>query len=141
MKKFVFLCLVLLASLPVLAQDAIYTVADGTRLKCTGQMVSGSIDDYKDIVDYYIIKNNRIYSKNLINLYGNITKEPRKVLRQKITTDQISFKDRFYETWVLNYKWVKINRHTGEYTFNAKRDFGTWYRRANVIGKCVIEEI
>lgn len=140
MKKFLSVCLLIFCAQAAWAEDVIYTVNDGTKLKCTGKMVNGSIDEYKQVEDYYFFKNNKLYSKNLINLYGKITEEPRKVLKLKITDDKISFKDRYYETWTLNYKWVKINRHTGEYVFNAKRDFGTWYRQANVLGSCNIIE-
>ena len=140
MKKIIIIGLLMLSACSAWAEDKIYTVADGTKLKCTGKMINGSIDDYKEVVDYYTIQDGRIRSKNLINLYGNINKEPRKVLRQKITDDKISFKDRYYEVWTANYKWVKINRHTGEYTFNAKRDFGMWFRVANVVGSCEIVE-
>lgn len=139
MKKFVFVLLMLCTQVAY-AGDAIYTIADGTKLKCTGKMVKGSIDDYKDVVDYYYFKDNKLYSKNLVGLYGKVTEDPRKVLKLKISDDKITFKDRYYETWTMNYKWVKIDRHTGEYAFNAKRDFGTWYRLANVLGSCSVVE-
>lgn len=140
MKKIVFVALLLCISTSAFAKDEIYTVENGTKLKCTGEMINGSIDDYKNVVDYYTIEDNKIYSRNLIDLYGNINKDPKKVLRLKITDDKISFKDKYTEVWAINYKWVKINRHTGEYTFNAKRDLGVWYRKANVRGKCSIIE-
>lgn len=89
---------------------------------------------------YQSLDDGKIYSKNLINLYGNINKDAKKVMRLKISNDTISFKDRLLGAWVGNYKWVKINRHTGQYTFNAKKDFGTWYRVANVSGFCKIVE-
>ena len=140
MKKVILVFLFLCMSAAAFAKDEINTVENGTKLKCTGEMINGSIDDYKSVVDYYTIENNKIYSRNLIDLYGNINKEPKKVLRLKITDDKIIFKDKYTEIWAINYKWVRINRHTGEYTFNAKRDLGTWYRKANVRGKCTITD-
>ena len=121
-------------------KNAIYTIEDGTKLECTAKRISGSIDDYIDTTDYYYFKNGKIYSPNLVKLYGKINEDPRKVLRLKITDDQIKFKDRYYETWTMNYKWATIDRKTGEYKFSAKRDFGTWYRLANAVGKCRIVE-
>ncbi len=137
-----FLAMVLLIATgsKCFASDAIYTTKDGTTMMCVGQRVSGSIDEYINVTDYYTFRNGKIYSKNLINMYGNINKNPKKVLRLKITDDTISFKDRLIGAWVGNYKWVKINRHTGLYTFNAKKDFATWYRVANVSGYCKIVE-
>lgn len=121
-------------------QNAIYTVEDGTKLECTAKRVRGSIDDYIETTDYYYFKNGKIYSPNLVKLYGKINDNPKKVLKLKITDDEIKFKDRFYETWTMDYKWVTIDRKTGEYKFSAKRDFGTWYRTANAIGQCKIVE-
>lgn len=60
------------------ASDVIYSVKDGTTLMCTGQRVSGSIDEYLNVVDYYTFRDGKIYSKNLINLYGNINKDAKK---------------------------------------------------------------
>ena len=141
MKKFLLLLvLIVLTCARCYAMDAIYTVKTGTTLMCTGQRVSGSIDEYLTVVDYYTFRDGKIYSKNLINMYGNINKDAKKVMRLKITDDTISFKDRLIGAWVGNYKWVKINRHTGLYTFNAKKDFSTWYRVANVSGYCKIIE-
>ena len=122
-------------------KDVIYSVEDGVKLECNAKRVRGSIDDYIDITDYYYFKDGKIYSPNLVKLYGKINDDPRKVLKLKITDSEIKFKDRFYETWTMDYKWVTIDRKTGEYRFSAKRDFGTWYRTANAIGQCkIIEE-
>ncbi len=142
MKKFLLLMLLFtfVSCVKCYASDVIYSVKDGTTLMCTGQRVSGSIYEYLNVVDYYTFRDGKIYSKNLINLYGNINKDAKKVMRLKISNDTISFKDRLLGAWVGNYKWVKINRHTGQYTFNAKKDFGTWYRVANVSGFCKIVE-
>ncbi len=121
-------------------ENVIYTIEDGTKLECTAKRINGSIDDYIDTTDYYYFKNGKVYSPNLVKLYGKINEDPRKVLKLKITDDEIKFKDRYYETWTMNYKWVTIDRKTGEYKFSAKRDFGTWYRLANALGQCKIVE-
>ena len=113
--------------------DSIHTI------KCTGNSENGSINDYDKVTDYYTFKNGEIYSSNLNNLYGDLTKDPKKVLKLKITDDYITFKDRLIKFEVTYYKWVKIDRKTGEYAFNAKNDYGYFYKKANVRGKCTVE--
>ncbi len=110
------------------------------KLKCTVNLLNGSIDEYDNTVDYYTFQNDNIYSSNLNNLFGDITKDPKKVLKLKITDDYITFKDRLYKFEGSYYKWIKINRNTGEYIFSAKNDFGFFFKRANCKGFCTIEK-
>lgn len=127
-------------ALPSFAQkDVIDNLKSGMTIKCKGKIISGSIDAYKEVTDYYKYENGKIYSKNLLYMFGDITKPARKVKKLKITDDYITFKDRLYKFEGFYYKWVQINRHSGQYLLNAKNDFGFFFKRANVEGVCSIE--
>ena len=88
---------------------------------------------------YYTFKDDKLYSSNLNTLFGDITKKPKKVLKLKVSDDYITFKEHLYKFEASYYMWVKIDRKTGEYLLNAKNDYGFFFKRANVKGKCSIE--
>lgn len=146
MKK-ITLLIALLILTTTIAQAAIKTpknyaipsTANGVQLKCTGEKISGSIEEYSTVTDYYTFKGGKIYANNLAKMYKK-DKNPkkRKMLKQKITTDTISFKDRLYQKVVSNYKWVEINRKTGEYYFHARREYFAHFKRAEVKGYCQV---
>lgn len=140
MKKILVLGLFLLCANVVMAQDAIYTTADGTKLKCTATRDSGTYYEYKDgLVDYYDFKKGKLYSSNLSKKFGNPNYKKR-VMKLNITEDSISFKDRLYRWGASHYKWVDIDRHTGNYTFEAKKQYNwAWYyQKAYGKGTCEI---
>jgi len=143
MLKILKICVILLSvCLFVTAANAENVFSDIksiNKIKCSGTLVSGSINEYDNAVQYYTFKDDKIYSSNLNNLFGNITKPPKKVLKLKISDDYITFKERLYKFEGAYYKWVKIDRKTGEYVFNAKNDYGFFFKRANVKGTCSIE--
>ena len=123
------------------ANYKINSVNDGTVLKCTGKKQSGSINEYdKDTVDYYTFKDGKIYSKNMVNLFLNGKGDERKVKKLKINDDQITFRDELYQPFVANYKYVTIDRKTGAYNFEAKREYsGSYhYKKAIVTGQCSV---
>lgn len=107
--------------------------------KCTGNRISGSIKEYDNFTNEYTFKDGEIYSTNMHAKFGDITKNPKKVLRLKITDDYITFKERLMKFEGTYYAWSKINRKTGEYFLNAKNDYGYWFKRANAKGICTVE--
>lgn len=134
------LCLAIMPAVSVYANDVIPPLEDGMVLKCGAVKHSGTIKEYESFVDYYTVRDGKIYSGNLSKMFGNPNYE-RKVLRLKITDDTIKFKDRLYRWKASYYKWVTIDRHTGEYTFRAKRvrtGCGGYYQTAKGTGKCVV---
>lgn len=144
MKKILLLFLMLCFALPSLAAKketnyVINTLENGTKLICTGEKYKGSIEEYDDeIEDYYTFKDGKIYSPNLYVTFKDQEDKEKKVSKLKITKKKIKFKDRLYTWGALHYKFVTIDRKTGEYHFKAKKQYTwTWYRRsAKVLGTC-----
>lgn len=139
MKKLFFLILSLILFNTAHAEIVIGDINNINTVKCTGTMVSGSINQYENATFEYIFKDGKIFSPNLNNLFGNITKEPKKVMRLKITENYITFKDRLYKMEASYYAWAKIDRKTGEFLLNAKNEYGFFFKRANIKGVCVVE--
>ena len=140
MKKFIYVLILLLITNTAFA-SAIYTTADGTRLKCTSTMQRGSLTEYKNktTVDYYIFKNGELYSDNLSKMFGNPQKPPKHVYNLQVSNQYITFKDRLYRWSAFHYKWVTINRQNGSYYFEAKKDCNWFhYQKAYNNGKCQI---
>ena len=139
--RILWILAVLLLTNVCYAQDAIYTTADGTKIMCTASKSSGSLSEYDNFTDYYTFKNGHIYSDNLSKMFGNPS-YTKKVLKLKIDNNKISFKDRLYRWKAFYYKYVTIDRQTGKYTFEAKKD-NNWYcffPRAYGSGTCSIIE-
>lgn len=143
MKKILVLLAVLfIASNSVFAEYAIPELKDGMILKCVAKMDTGSYTEYQNgNTDYYEYKKGKIYSSNMSKMFGNPNYK-KKVLRLKITDDAIYFKDRLYRWGKFHYKWVKIYRDTGRYSFYAKKQyfFIPYYRQACCHGTCTVEE-
>lgn len=139
MKKFLLLLFIFLIANTANAQYIFSDIDSINSFKCTGNLISGSINEYNDSTLYYTFKDDKLYSSNLNTLFGDITKKPKKVLKLKVSDDYITFKERLYKFEASYYMWVKIDRKTGEYLLNAKNDYGFFFKRANVKGKCSIE--
>ena len=136
--KYIFLFLILLTN-TTLAQNIFSDISNIDTIECTGTKVNGSIDAYNNVTLDYIFKDDKIYSPNLNNLFGNITKNPKKVKKLKITDDYITFRDSLSGFEAAYYMWVKIDRKTDEFVLNAKNDYGFFFKRANVKGTCTIK--
>ena len=124
----------------VFAKDVIYSTKDGTRLKCTAIKKTDTIPEYKSsIVDYYVFKNGKLYSDNLSKMLGK-NKKAKRVYRLCISDKEITFKDRMYLFGASYYKWVTIDKRTGKYKFDAKKQFNwAWYfQMTNAAGTCKI---
>lgn len=139
MKKFSLLLFIFLIANTANAQYIFSDIDSINSFKCTGNLISGSINEYNDSTLYYTFKDDKLYSSNLNTLFGDITKKPKKVLKLKVSDDYITFKERLYKFEASYYMWVKIDRKTGEYLLNAKNDYGFFFKRVNVKGKCSIE--
>lgn len=139
MKKFSLLLFIFLIANTANAQYIFSDIDSINSFKCTGNLISGSINEYNNSTLYYTFKDDNLYSSNLNTLFGDITKKPKKVLKLKVSDDYITFKERLYKFEASYYMWVKIDRKTGEYFLNAKNDYGFFFKRANVKGKCSIE--
>ena len=142
MKKFIYVLILLFVTNTANAANAIYTTANGTRLKCTSTMQRGSLQEYRNrtTVDYYIFKDGMIYSANISKKFGNPQKPPKHVYKLQITNNYITFKDRLYRWKACHYKFVTINSKTGAYSFVAKRDYNWafYYQKAYNNGMCKI---
>ena len=140
MKRFSLLLLfIFLMTTTANAQDMFSDINSINSFKCTGNIISGSINEYNNPTLHYTFKKGKLYSSNLNTLFGDITKKEKKVLKLKISDDYITFKECLYKFEASYYTWVKINRETGEFWLNAKNDYGFFFKRANVKGNCSIE--
>ena len=142
MKKIIYVLILLFITNAANAANAIYTTANGTRLKCTSTMYRGSLNEYKNktTTDYYVFKDGNLYSANLSKMFGNPKKDPKHVYNLLVTKDYIMFKDRLYRWKALHYKWATINKKTGAYSFEAKETytFAFHYKKAYSRGMCQI---
>ena len=119
----------------------IKNLKNGMVIKCTGAKKDGLIEEYdKKVIDYYTYQDGEIYSKNLVNMYKDGKGEAKKVKKLKITDSQITFKDRIITAKTTNRKLVTIDRKTGKYTFEAKKQYNwAWFhKKAYVVGTCRI---
>lgn len=144
MKKLLVLCLLFgFANIGLCAETdyKISTIYDGMILKCTGAKQNGKLKEYgSNIIDYYTLRDGKIYSKNLVNVFKYGNGNEKKVKKLKIDANQISFKDKLRMGNSKIIKWVEINRESGEYIFTAKRKYNTppMSRSAFVEGECSI---
>ncbi len=131
MKKFVSVLFLLSFLLCQTSVFAAIPTTDGTRLKCTAATRNGSLAEYKKgVTDYYTFNGGKLYSDNLVKMFGDGKKAPKakKVSKLKITDKDITFKDKLYRLNFSHYKFVTIDRKTGRYDFVAKKQFHwAWY--------------
>ena len=143
MKK-ILLLIVLLFGFNCLGFSADYrisTIYDGMILKCTGAKLDGKLKEYgSNVIDFYTVKDGKIYSKNLVNVFKYGNGKERKVKKLKIDANQISFKEKIRTGNSKVIKWSEISRENGEYIFKAKRKFNTppISKSAYVEGECII---
>jgi len=115
---------------------------DGSIIGCYATMVDGSIDDFREYNDYFLVKNGHLYSGTMQKIYkaekGNKLK---KVDRANLLRDGKTLKlyDPLWEGSIRRHKrTVKINITNGNYYMNAFQDNAMWYRRAVTTGHCKV---
>ena len=134
--------IIIFSASSVFASDVIPSLENGMVLKCVAKRDNGTYYEYKNgHTDYYEYKNGKLYSQNLSKMFGNPNYK-RKVLKLNISDNTITFKDRLYRWGASHYKWVTINRKTGKYSYDAKKQYNwAWYfQKAEGHGTCSIVE-
>lgn len=139
MRKLILLLFLFILTLPANAKGSFSNIDSINSFRCKGKFIDGTIDEHKNATYRYTVKDSKIYASNLEKMYSKKSKKPKKVLKLKIEDDYITFKERYVKFQAAYYMWFKIDKKTGKFTMNAKNDYGYFYKKANVEGKCVIE--
>ena len=122
-----------------------YPLKEGDILECYAKRLDGSIDDFAEYNDYFIMKNGHLYSNTMHKIYkphkSNILK---KVDRASMLNDNKTLKlyDPLWE-WSIRHHMrpIKKKKKTGEYFMKGTQDNWMWYRNITSSGYCrVISE-
>ena len=120
----------------------IYPLKDGTIIECYAKRIDGSIDDFKEYNDYFVVRNGKLYSNTMHKIYKpNKTHILKKVDRVSMLKDGKTLKlyDPLWE-WSARHhmRTIIINTSTGEYYMTGTQDNWMWYRNVVTSGYCRI---
>lgn len=120
-----------------------YPLNEGAILECYAKRADGSIDDFKEYNDYFVMKNGKLYSNTMHKYYKpNKTHLMKKVDQARILGDNKTLKlyDPLWE-WSFRHhtRTIKINTQTGEYYMKGYQDNWMWYRNITATGFCRIK--
>ena len=117
-----------------------YPLADNSIIECYAKKIDGSIDDFAEYNDYFIVKEGKLYSTTMQKIYKPEKKEKlKKVDRVKITDSDkvLQLYDPLWEGSFRHHpRVVKIYLENGNYFMKAVQDNWTWYRNMVSTGYC-----
>lgn len=119
-----------------------YPLPEETIIECYGKRLDGSIDDFREYNDYFIVRDGNLYSNTMHKLYkpGKAHKL-KKVDQARLLNDGKTLKlyDPLWE-WSFRHhaRTIKINTKTGEYYMTGTQDNWMWYRNITTSGYCQI---
>lgn len=117
-----------------------YPLADNSIIECYAKRIDGSIEDFVEYNDYFIVKDGKFYSTTMQKIYKpEKTKKLKKVDRAKLVDSNkvLRFYDPLWEGSLRQHiRIVKINLETGSYFMKAYQDNWTWYRNTISTGYC-----
>ena len=117
-----------------------YPLADNSIIECYAKKIDGSIGDFDEYNDYFIVKDGILYSTTMQKIYKpEKEKKLKKVDRVKLVDSNkvLRFYDPLWEgTLRQHLRVVKINLETGSYFMKAVQDNWTWYRNMISTGYC-----
>lgn len=120
-----------------------YPLQDGAILECYAKRVDGSIDDFTEYNDYFVMKNGNLYSNTMHKYYKpEKTHIMKKVDKASILNDGKTLKlyDPLWEPSIRRHKrTIKINTQTGEYYMKGTQDNWMWYRNITATGYCRVK--
>ena len=120
-----------------------YPLQDGAILECYAKRVDGSIDDFEEYNDYFVMKNGNLYSNTMHKYYKpEKTHIMKKVDKASILNDGKTLKlyDPLWEPSIRrHYRTIKINTQTGEYYMTGIQDNWMWYRNITATGYCRVK--
>ena len=117
-----------------------YPLKDGAILECYAKRLDGSIDDFNEYNDYFVMRNGHLYSNTMHKIYKPHKKVMlKKVDRASMLNDGKTLKlyDPLWE-WSIRHhmRTIKINTQTGEYFMTGTQDNWMWYRNITSSGYC-----
>lgn len=117
-----------------------YPLPNGSIIECYAKRLDGSIDEFEEYNDYFVMRDGHLYSNTMHKLYkpNKITKL-KKVDRAGLLGDKITLRlyDPLWE-WSIRHhmRTIKINTKTGEYFMTGTQDNWMWYRNITASGYC-----
>ena len=117
-----------------------YPLADNSIIECYAKRIDGSIKEFTEYNDYFIVKDGTMYSSTMQKIYKpEKDKKLKKVDRVKLVDNDkvLRFYDPLWEGSLRQHlRVVKINLETGTYFMKAVQDNWTWYKNAVATGYC-----
>ena len=120
-----------------------YPLKEGEIIECYAKRIDGSIDDFEEYNDYFVMKNGNLYSNTMHKYYkpekSHIMK---KVDRVKLVNKKQTLKmyDPLWEPSIRHhFRTIKINTQTGEYYMKGIQDNWAWYRNITATGYCRVK--
>ena len=121
-----------------------YPLKENQILECYAKRVDGSIDNFKEYNDYFVMRNGDLYSNTMHKFYKpGKTHILKKVDRAKLLNDGKTLKmyDPLWEPSIRHHmRTIKINTQTGEYYMKGTQDNWMWYRNITATGYCRIKK-
>lgn len=119
-----------------------YPLQEGATIACYAKRIDGSVDAFKEYNDYFVFKNNKLYSNTMHKIYKpGKAEQLKKVDRVKLNKEGLlSLYDPLWE-WSIRHhmRTIKINTKNGEYYMTGMQDNWTWYRNITATGYCKVK--
>ncbi len=121
-------------------QSFSYPLPEGSVIECYAKRIDGSVDDFEEYNDYFVMRNGRLYSNTMHKIYKPHKMDKlKKVDRAGLQSDNKTLRlyDPLWEWSVRHHmRTVKINTKTGEYFMDGTQDNWMWYRNITSTGYC-----
>ena len=121
-----------------------YPLEENSILECYAKRVDGSIDDFKEYNDYFVMRDGHLYSNTMHKYYKpRKTHILKKVDRVKLVDNKkvLQMYDPLWEPSFRHHmRTIKINTETGEYYMKGTQDNWMWYRNITATGYCRIKQ-
>ncbi len=119
-----------------------YPLQEGATIACYAKRIDGSVDAFKEYNDYFVFKNNKLYSNTMHKIYKpGKAEQLKKVDRVKMNKEGLlSLYDPLWE-WSIRHhmRTIKINTKNGEYYMTGTQDNWMWYRNITAAGYCKLK--
>ena len=117
-----------------------YPLPEGAILECYAKRLDGSVDDFNEYNDYFVMRNGRLYSNTMHRVYKPHKMDKlKKVDRASVLGDNKTLRlyDPLWE-WSIRHhmRTIKIDTTTGNYFMNGTQDNWMWYRNMTSSGYC-----
>lgn len=117
-----------------------YPLAENSIIECYAKQIDGSIKEFEEYNDYFIVKDGKLYSTTMQKIYKpEKSKKLKKVDRVKLVDSNKTLKlyDPLWEGSFRHHpRVVKIHLDNGTYFMKGIQDNWSWYRNAVSSGYC-----